>query len=364
LNISISRSPFVRARFAQLIAICLAFPSFAQPPPSVPVVAIEARLELVTETVPLTGTVTARQQASLSPRASGLVHTVYVDAGSYVRQGDKLVSLDAALAELGVQSADASRAEAQARLAESERLLNESRRLLTTNSIPETELMNRQAAAAIAAAAAQRAEVTYLERAELLQRHHVIAPFDGVITQKLTEAGEWVSTGASVLQLVSLQGSRIDVQVPQERLQSITTETTVDFVLDSASGAPRLARIVALVPVSNPATRTALVRIEPVDDSISIPPGKSARVFFHLRSEQAVLTVPRDALIRRSDGTTNVWVALPAGDHWQATMRRVDLGRTYTNQIEIVDGVEPGQHIIIRGNETVREGQAVHLVAP
>lgn len=351
-------------RSAFVFAVATAFHAtlWAQPSATVPVVAIETRRELVTETIPLTGTVTARQQAALSPRTSGLVAAVHVDAGSYVTRGNKLVSLDATLAELAVQSAAANRDEAQARLAESERLLDESRRLFAKNSIPETEVMNRQAEVAIFKAATQRADVAYRERSELLRRHDVVAPFDGVITQKLTEAGEWVSTGAPVLQLVSLQGSRIDVQVPQERLKSITADTPVEFVLDSAPGEPRSARIVARVPVSNPATRTALVRIEPLEDSTELPPGKSARVVFRLRSEKPVLTVPRDALIRRSDGTVNVWLAQPSGDLWQATMRRVDLGRTYTDQIEITAGIEPGQHIIIRGNETMREGQAVHLV--
>jgi membrane fusion protein, multidrug efflux system len=326
---------------AALLSAWLPAPASGQTTAPAPVVATEARLEFVAETLPLTGTVTARQQATLSPRASGLVASVQVDAGSYVEPGARLVSLDSALAELAAEAAAADLAEAQARHTESERLLEEARRLLTKNSIPETEVMNRSANASIAAAAARRADV---------------------ITQKLTEAGEWVSTGMPVLQLVGLEGARIDVQVPQERLAALSINTPVEFAVDTAPDKRLAGHITALVPVSNPNTRTALVRIEPLDRDVVIPPGKSVRVTFRIRSDRPVLTVPRDALIRRADGTVNIWIATASGEQWQASVRRVDLGRTYGDQVEILAGLEPGQRVIIRGNETVREGQVVRLI--
>lgn len=355
--------PLARLAFGW-VGVLLAVSLPAQPAAPVPVVAVPVHLERVTEILPLTGTVTARQHAALSPRISGLVETVRVDAGAQVKRGDQLVTLDATLAELAAQSADADRVEAETRLAESQRLLEESRRLLTGNSIAETEFMNREAAATIAEASARRATVAHREALERLARHTVVAPFSGVITRKLTEAGEWAATGTPVVELVGLEGARIDVQVPQERLATITAETPVEFALDTAPQKRFPGRITARVPVSNPATRSALVRVEPIDGNPALPPGKSAQVTFHLLSNEPVLAVPRDALVRRADGTVTVWVAQSAGEGWQATARRVDLGRTYSDRIEVLAGLEPGQQVIIRGNETVREGQAIRLVTP
>ena len=59
----------------------------------------------------------------------------------------------------------------------------------------------------------------------------------------------------------------------------------------------------------------------------------------------------------------NVWVANRSSDAWTATMLRVDIGRTFSDQIEVLSGLEPGQQVIIRGNETLRPGQAVRLTA-
>lgn len=347
-----------------LLAIGLVPGLRAQELAPVPVVTMEAQRRIVTERFTLTGTVTPRQQAALSPRASGLVQAVHVDAGAHVEPGSPLVSLDSTLAELARQAAAAQHAEAQARLAESQRLLAEARRLLDRNSIPETQVMTREADVAMATAAARRAEVVLRERQEIVDRHQVIAPFRGVITHKLTEVGEWVTTGTPVMRLVSLAGARVDVQVPQERLAAITPDTPVEFAVSTAEDLSLTGVITARIPVSSPDTRTALVRIEPRDASVRLVPGKSARVSFLLRSDQPVLTVPRDAVIRRADGTVNLWIATPQDDTWIATLRRIDLGRTYSDHLEVQTGLEPGQQVIIRGNETLRPDQPVQIAPP
>lgn len=326
---------------------------------AVPVVTTESRLERVVEKLALTGTITARQHASLSPRTSGLVATVHVDAGDLVKKGDKLVSLDSTLATLAVERAQASFEEARVSLAESQRRSDEARQLLAKNSISASEAKSRDNELAMASAAASRLEIEARESAELLARHVIIAPFDGVITRKLTDAGEWVSTGTAAMQLVDIDRARIDVQIPQERFADISADTPVSILPDSQPDSRLAGRVSARVPVSNPDTRTALIRIEPIDATVRLLPGKSARVIFSLRSSQPILTVPRDALVRRPDGTVTVWIAAQNGESWKAVPSRVDLGRTYGDLVEIRSGIAPGQLIIIRGNETLREGQTV-----
>jgi membrane fusion protein, multidrug efflux system len=328
---------------------------------AVPVVVTEVQREIVTEKFSLTGTVTPLQQSMLSPRVTGLVETVHVDAGSVVRAGDRLLTLDATLAELAIESAAAARSEAQTRLAEAERLFAESERLQRRNSIPDTEVQNRKAAVAIAEAAARRADVAHQEQQERVKRHTVFAPFSGVITEKMTEAGEWVSTGDPVLQLVGLDTPKIDVRVPQERMAAIKPTTAVEFAVDGENRGSTAARIFTLVGATDPMTRTSLVRVEPADLSTVLPVGRSARVTFLIASDAPVLTVPRDAVVRRADGTVNVWIAESNGDAWTAATRRIELGRPFSNHIEVVAGLAPGQRVIIRGNETLRPNQAISV---
>lgn len=332
--------------------------------PPAPVVLVTARTERGVEELALTGTVTARQTAALSPRASGLVAEVHVDAGDQVVAGQKLLSLDPALATLAVERAAAAREEARVGLAEAARLRDEARELLASQTIAPTEARTRDADFAAATATAARLEAEHGEALELLARHTLPAPFDGVVTRKLTDPGEWVATGTPVLQLVDLDRPRIDVQVPQERWSEISADTPVEIVLDARPDATAPGRVVARVPVSDPGTRAALVRIEPTDTSVRLLPGKSARVIFRLLSPEPVLAIPRDALVRRPDGTVNVWVARSEGAALVASPRRVDLGRAYGDLIEIRAGLEPDQQIIVRGNETLRDGQPIRADVP
>src|SRR5690606_1264441 len=156
-----------------------------------------------TEELRLTGTLTAQRHARLSTRADGLVADIQVDAGDRVAAGDVLLDLDSALANHALRRAEASVEEARARVAESERLIQEARRLVADQHIPQTEVASREANAALARAALAASEAAAAEQAEIVRRHSLPAPFDGVIARRLTEIGEWVVRGTAVLELVS-----------------------------------------------------------------------------------------------------------------------------------------------------------------
>jgi multidrug efflux pump subunit AcrA (membrane-fusion protein) len=92
-------------------------------------------------------------------------------------------------------------------------------------------------------------------------------------------------------------------------------------------------------------------------------PGMSAEAIFGIRSERSAVTVPRDALVRDSDGTERVWIVQKVDGESRAFPRVVRLGRSLAETVEVVDGLEPELAVVVRGNETLREGQPVHVVA-
>ncbi|MCB1105641.1 MAG: efflux RND transporter periplasmic adaptor subunit, partial [Cephaloticoccus sp.] len=232
-------------------------------------------------------------------------------------------------------------------------------RLRASNSISVTEAETRAAETRISAARVEELAVQLKQAEEILERHVVVAPFAGVISRKLTEAGEWVATGTPVLELVSTGALRVDVRVPQQRFARLRSDTPVRILAVDGSGATT-ARVVALVPVGDVAARTFLARVEPTDPAaLTLVPGMAATVEFELLSDEIVLAVPRDALVRRPDGTTNLWLARREGDRWSATQRRIEVGRRFASSVEIRGGVQPGDLVVIRGNETLREGQPI-----
>ncbi len=311
----------------------------------------------------LTGSVTAQRRAELSPRVSGLVARIHVDVGDRVRAGQALIELDNELARLARQRDQAQLDEARARVREAERLHAENRSLVDRAFLPETRLAASQAEVDIARAAAGRIEAQLRESSERVTRHRVAAPFDGVIAQRMAELGEWVDTGDGLFELVALKPLRIDVQMPQERFADVTPGTPVTVLPDALPGTRLDGRVEARVPVGDAVARTFLVRILVEDPGERIVPGMSAHVRFDLTDDTRGVSVPRDALVRSADGTTEVWLAVSADDgKVVARKRSVVAGRSLGDRIAIERGLAPGDRIIVRGNERLRDGQALRIV--
>ena len=160
-----------------------------------PVEVARARLTPLVLEIPLTGTITARDRASLSSRVSGLVSAVHVTAGDRVDKGALLLSLDATLEKLALAEAEAATAEAKANLDEARRVRDEARSLGPRRGIPESEIRAAEAQVKIAETKLERLRVAERYKQELIVRHDVYAPFAGVVTRRLAEEGEWVDTG-------------------------------------------------------------------------------------------------------------------------------------------------------------------------
>ncbi|MDY6946429.1 MAG: efflux RND transporter periplasmic adaptor subunit [Pseudomonadota bacterium] len=337
---------------------CIAPPVIAD---AVPVRVLTPQQLTLTRELSLTGTLTAERSARLSARVDGLVETLEVDAGDRVKQGDLLLQLDADLAEHALRRISAQAQQSKAQLAEAQRLVTEARKLVGQRHLPRTELDRREAELALAKAAYAAAQAGEREQAELVRRHALPAPFDGVISRRLTDIGEWVTRGVPVLELVATDRVRLDVQAPQEHFAAIRKDAEVQ-VRVAGAGELQKGRIIARVPVGEAGARTFLVRIVLAADDTPLLPGASATALIKLRGSQPALAAPRDALLRYPDGTHSLFVIEQRRGATIARERRVEVGGG-GEQVEILQGLRAGERIVVRGNESLRDGQAVTIVA-
>ena len=348
--------------YGRLLAVVLllaSLPAAAQKPP--PVAAVTAETVPVVREVRLTGTVTSPRVASVSTSVAGLVKQVHVDSGDRVEAGAPLVSLDRELEAMTLRQERAAVKEAEARLADARRRLAEGRRLLENRNIPETEVNSRAAAVRIEAAALERLRARAAHQAERVARHAIAAPFDGVIRRKRTAEGEWVDPGTALVELVATDGLRLDFQAPQAYFPRIDTETPVTVTMEALPDGPLEARVGATIPVSDPQARTFTVRVYLQDEDVAITPGMSASATLHLATGREGVVVPRDALIRHPDGRVTVWTVHEDGDGLTVQERQVETGLSFGGRVEVRSGLEPGSRVVTRGNEALKEGQAVRL---
>ncbi|MDX1710159.1 MAG: efflux RND transporter periplasmic adaptor subunit [Rhodovibrionaceae bacterium] len=327
-----------------------------------PVTAAIAEIQPITHVAKLSATVISPRAAKVSTAVGGLVESVEVDFGDKVRKGDSLIRLDRALAEQEVRRAEAAVAEAQATLADQERRLTIAERLIKRGNIPQNELDARSAEVRIASAAVERLKAEAARQREVLKRHVITAPFDGVVARKATEAGEWVSPGASVIELVSTETLHVDIPVPQRYFPQLSGDAPVELQFDALPGKTFSAEQVALVPVSDPTARTFTLRVRPKAAGVPLTPGMSARAAIHLATGNDGVVVPRDAVIRHPDGRVSLWVVQEDDGKQTVSERRVELGRAFDGRVHIVSGLDAGERIVVRGNESLRQNQRVRVV--
>ncbi len=342
-----------------LVLITLLPTATVAQPPAAPVTVVQVREIPISESIRLTGSVTATRASNLSPATSGLITAVNVDAGSRVQRGDILLALDPELARWQAQSADASVSAARVALDDARRRLEEAEALAPQQSIAETLVRDLAAEVAEDEAALLRAEAEAGFRGALLDRHSLRAPYDGVVAAKLSDVGEWVVPGDAVLQLVATGDLRIDFAVAERYLQRVAPGATVTFstaVDDGGTGT-----VATVVPVSDPGARTFLLRVQPTSGDATLSPGMSVSGRMLLDAGRSAPAVPRDAIIRHPDGRVLVWIVEEGSEGPVVQERIVSPGLAFDGMVEINSGLAPGTRVVIKGNEALQVDQRVSV---
>lgn len=313
--------------------------------------------------VRLNGTVTALRRSQLSASVAGLVEAVAADTGDRVVQGDLLIRLDDEMAGFDRDQAGAALEEAQVRLAEARRRLDEARSVGVGRNIAATEVSTRESNLAAARASVAQLQAQQNRLAVELDRHRVRAPFAGVISRRAVDLGEWVVPGDELMTLVDTANLRLDFPVPQGYYHRVSDQSRLLLQPGSPGQAPVEATIDTLVPVTDARARTFLLRARG-PESVSLLPGMSVAAVLQVSTGEQGLTVARDAINRYPEGRTTVWIAEPADeDFYQVREKRVSLGTGFNGRVAVLSGLDGGEQVVVRGNESLREGTRVTLAS-
>ncbi len=325
----------------------------------VPVSVAPVEERAIMRQVALNGTVTAERSARLSAATSGLVEDLRVDAGSQVEAGDVLLQLDADLARLTVQGAEARLQQAEIALADARRRLQEARELAPKQSIAETVVRDLESEVTLDESALQQARAELGFERAVLERHTLKAPFTGVVSAKLTDLGEWVTPGQGVLELVATDVLRLDFAVAEDFLDSVGEGSEVRYSLNASPEDTYLGDVATVVPVSDPGDRTFLLRVDPGEARPALRPGMSVRAVLHMATGREGIVVPRDATLRYPDGRIVVWTVVDEGEGPRVQENLVQTGLQFDGLVEIRSGLTPDAQVVLRGNEALQGGQRV-----
>ena len=327
-----------------------------------PVIVVRSVRATIAEEVNLTGDLQARRVSLLSAEVDGIVAKLFVDDGDRVSDQQIVLRLDDELSVIAQARATAEVDEAEARHAEAERRYGELTELAKQQHVPKTNVESARAEIRFAEAVLRQAQSDHRRAQALLKRHTVRAPFAGVVKRKLVEVGQWVETSSPLIELVETSFLRLEAPVPQFYFSRVKPGTRVAIRFDSLPDEIFEAAITATIPVSDSAARTFPVRIDLSNERGLLAPGMSARVILQIENKNGAdaLIVPRDAVVRRPDGSETIWTIEVEDGVTKAAPRVVRTGRVYRNNVEVLsDNLEPGTQVVVRGNEILRPGQPV-----
>lgn len=322
------------------------------------VVVGQSKIMAVINEVSLTGTITSPRSARLSTEVSGLVEVVLIDEGQRVRKGDVILRLDQELQQLTLEVARSKTRQARFELADAKRRLADSKRLVKQKAISANDVQSMQAEVNIDNTALQRTKVEQKLHEARLHRHQVLAPFDGVISQKFTEAGEWISPGNAIAELIATDNLRIDFQVPQSVFPKTKPETTIQIRLNAIPDKVFNGKIIAIVPITKAEARTFLIRASIEANELHMTPGMSANGILRLDTGKESIVVSRDAILRHPDGRTTVWIV---NQNKKVSERLVKTGLSFNGNVVIKEGIKNNVMIVVQGNESLREGQTITI---
>ncbi len=323
--------------------------------------------ESLHQTVPVIGRLVATRSGVVAARTSGPVGEFRVQVGDRVAADDviaKLVS-DALesrreLWQSEVRQYSAAVQTSRAEMALSQQELDRLEELEGSSAFSQAQMDDKrqQVAVAKSAVAESRAELSVAEAnlmlAEInLYNAEIRAPYDGVVSQRHTEVGAFVTPGMSIVTLIDDKTLEIEADVPTERIDGLTPGTAIMYTLQD--GTMGEATVRAVIPDENPLTRTRSVRFSAqLSEDTVLAVNQSATLNIPNAAPRSVTSVHKDAVLNTSGGTI-VYVAVDG----VASMQPVTLGESVGPRFEVIDGLSVGDLVVVRGNERLRPDQLI-----
>jgi membrane fusion protein (multidrug efflux system) len=312
------------------------------------------------DVIELTGTVESLNDATLSAQSSGTVDYI-APLGRRAAQGTVIARLDQGIVTATLQQAEAQVENAEATLELAQDNFNRQEPLYRDSIISALEFQNVRTQLNQANAALRQAQALRAQAQEQVNNTVIKAPFSGTIEEHLVEQGEQVSPGVPVLRIVDTRRVRVTVGVPERYAGDIEVGTQVWISFKAYQNETRDGRVTFAGSAINPSNRTFPVEIEVENTEGRLKPEMIAQVSVSREKLDDVLVVPRPAVLRDEAGTS-VFVVVDQDGVPTAVRRSVSLGPAYAGRVVLTEGVEPGTEVIVLGQTTVTEGDAVEVI--
>jgi membrane fusion protein (multidrug efflux system) len=298
-------------------------------------------------------------EAPIYARASGYLKRWLVDIGAHVKTDELLAEIDTPELNQELDQARAQLAQAQAALALARTTATRWAELLKTASVSEQEAAEKDADLELKKANVAAAEANVRRFQDLQSFESVRAPFDGVITLRNTDVGQLITAGngRELFRLAQTGTLRVYVRVPQTAARSVQPGQMAELTVTESPGRVFPAKVVRTSGAMSADSRTLLVELEVDNARGEVLAGTYAQVRFTDAKLEAPLTLPANTLLFRSEGL-QVGVVNAEG---KVELRNVSMGRDFGPTVEILDGVNATDRVVLNPPDSLVSGVTVRV---
>ncbi len=316
------------------------------------------------EELVLPGSVEAFTRAPIYARTSGYLKRCLADIGMPVKTGQLLAEIDTPEIDQQLRQTEADVDTAAANDALAASTAQRWQQLYDAQSVSRQDLDDKLSAATAdrAALASARARVRQLRAQESFKR--VVAPFDGIVTVRKVDIGALIDAGsgngAELFEVADTRKLRVYVLVPQIYAAAAKPGLAADIRFAEYPGRAFPAKLKRTAGAIDPVARTLLAQLEIDNPRGELLPGGYAEAHLQMTTRADTLQLPSNTLLFRADGLS---VATVGSDDVVA-LKKVTLGRDLGAQVEILSGLDVGEHVIVNPPDSITNGAKVRVVEP
>ena len=348
------------AALISLIIIGWSVASFMNTGGSIDVETARAEIGALHQAITVPGKVVSKLKVDVNPTAAGEVKQLFVKEGDKVRKGQNLAQLENDEVSNEVKRAEGNLQTTREETVMAEKTVTRMRRALDLGAVSRQAVEESEATLKSVKAKETAAKELVRSTKQLLDKLMVTAPFEGTITARQVQVGQYARPSDPIVTVVDLTQREIETKVDAADSAVIAAGQEVEMSSDAFPGRKWRETVIRVAPSANRETtaNTVNVYISLGKDAPALKVGQQVDADIRIVSAEHTIKVPVDALIQRNGKT---WVAvIEAG---RAHFIPVTTGMEDLTHAEITQGIRPGQEVILPKGAILNEGDQVNVVS-
>lgn len=339
--------------------------------PGTSVETITAKSSDISQQIKSFGNIRAQEIVEVTPQVSNRVTQIYADLGDSVQQGDVLAKIYDAPYRDQFEQAKATLEQSRNSYVRDSLQFQRQKELYNQDLISASEFDDAKATFQNSKSQLQSSRASLTESRENLNNTKITAPVDGVVLSRNISEGDVASTGQIAYEIANTIGYQARVYLPLEEWRSVEIGQQVDFRVSNQPDISGSGRVTQISPRLNPTTGLGEVVISLTDDGRSIYQGVLVEAIINVETRNNTVVIPRAALVENvqtliepesnSIQLERSYSAFVVKDDTMAVQNELKLGIEQGDQVEVLQGVRPGDEVVITGQNNLSDSTKVRV---